>query len=138
MLCCGGASGARVLDFADRAELSGTVSNNGAVTLSWEKDPAVAVEVQQAADERFSSPTTRYTGPDPGTVVTGLPEGMHWFRIRAAGSDTWSPPLPVTVAFFPRWKLFLLLGTGGVVVLATIATIVAGHFRTTRAGKAAS
>lgn len=117
--------------------MAGT-SDNGTVTLSWEKDPAIAVELQQADDESFSAPQTRYTGTDPGTVVSGLPEGTHWFRVRAADAEPWSAPLPVTVAFIPRGKLFLLLGIGGVVVVATIAMIVAGHFNTRRGGRSNS
>lgn len=67
-------------------------------------------------------------------MITGLAEGPHFFRIRETPDGDWSEPLAVRVKFFPRGKLFLILGIGAVVVLATIGTIVAGHFSSKREG----
>lgn len=103
--------------------------------MGWQKDPARTVEVQQADDTAFSNPRTLYHGPETGTVVSGLAEGTHWFRIRLDGVPAWSAPLKVEVEFFPRKHLFLLLGVGGVVVVATLAMIIIGHFKTTRGGR---
>ena len=41
------------------------------------------------------------------------------------------------VKFFPRWKLWLILSIGAVVVLATIITIVVGHISTKHEEEAA-
>ncbi len=128
--------GAGTIDFRERGKLESTVSDNGAVTLGWEKAEAVEVELQQADTADFARALTCYTGPDAGSVVTGLPEGSHYFRLRETGTAEWSPPLEVTVAFFPRPRLFVLLGLGGIVVAATIGTVIAGHFTTRREGDA--
>jgi len=123
------------VDFLDRDAITSSVSDNGAVTLGWQKDAASTVEVQQADDTAFSNPRTIYHGPETGTVVTGLAEGAHWFRIRLEGMPSWSPPLKVEVEFFPRKYLSLLLGVGGVVVVATLVMIIIGHFKTIRGGR---
>lgn len=121
---------AETVDFTDRADLEEAVSDNGTVTLSWEKPESLEVELQQSDSEDFSKATTRYQGTDPASVITGLPEGTHYFRIADATTSEWSAPLAMKVEFFPRWKLWLILTIGAGVVLATIGTIVAGHFTT--------
>lgn len=117
------------MDFKDRAALEESVSDNGTVTLRWEKAPAAAIELQQSSDEDFGDPVTRYQGTDPGSVITGLPEGVHYFRIRETASGEWSQALAMRVEFFPRAKLWAILSLGAAVVLATIATILAGHLK---------
>ncbi|MCB1233715.1 MAG: hypothetical protein KDM91_01430 [Verrucomicrobiae bacterium] len=122
--------GADGIDFANRAAVESRVSDDGAATLSWGEVTGAGVELQQAADADFTAPVTRYRGTDPGTVLTGLAEGTHYFRLREAGSPEWSPPLAVRVAFVPRRRLFAMLAIGFVVAAATVGAIVAGHLRT--------
>lgn len=107
-----------------------SVSDNGTVDIAWEKADEVEVTLEQASSEDFEEALVRYVGLDEGSVITGLPEGVHYFRVRGTGEKEWSKPLVVTVEFFDRGKLFLILGIGAVVVLATIGTIVSGHFNT--------
>ena len=120
------------MDFTGRADLEAAVSDNGTVTLSWEKPETLEVELQQSPTPDFTEVTTRYRGTDPASVITGLPEGVHYFRIADTGTSEWSAPVAMRVEFFPRWKLWLILSSGAAVVLATIFTIVACHFRTSR------
>lgn len=128
-LYCGTAGEVGGADFLNRSELEGGVSDNGAVTLSWAGE-GTQFELEQGSRKDFIEPLTRYRGPDLGSVITGLAEGTHYFRIRNSPSGEWSRPLAVEVKFFPKFKLFLILGIGGVVVISTIGTIVLGHFRT--------
>lgn len=123
--------GARGADFSNRSDIESAPSDNGTIALKWDHPPGAAVELQHAGDASFSDPTTRYQGADAGSVVTGLPEGSHFFRIREK-DGAWSQALEVKVEFFPPQKLFLLLGVGGVVVVATIVTIVLGALNTRR------
>jgi hypothetical protein len=120
------------LDFKDRKKTESSVSDNGTIVLSWEKPDTTEVEIQQSSDQSFGEAITRYKGMDSGSVITGLPEGTHYFRISEQPDGEWSKPLEVKVVFFPRSQLFLILGIGGFVVLATIGTIVIGHFNTKR------
>ncbi len=118
------------MDFTDRAGLEDSVSDNGTVTLSWKKPEALEIELQQSDSEDFTESTIRYKGTDAASVLTGLPEGTHYFRIADAGTSEWSAPLAMKVEFFPRWKLWLILSIGACVVLATMGIIVVGHFTT--------
>lgn len=118
------------IDFADRESYADSPSSDGSVSLSWEKDESLSIVVEQAADAAFTDPKVRYEGTDTGTVLTGLPEGMHYFRIRSSGESEWSEPLEMKVEFFERRKLALLLGIGGVVVIATIGSVIVGFLRT--------
>lgn len=88
------------------------------------------IELQQSSDSAFTSASVRYFGRDTGSVLTGLAEGSHFFRIRAVESQEWSQPIEIRVEFLAQSRLYLLLGLGGVVVIATISTIIAGHFMT--------
>lgn len=119
------------LDFEARESIESSPSDNGTVELAWEKDPSAIVVLEQADDAGFSAPLERYRGKDAGSVITGLAEGEHFFRIRYAdGEDAgWSQPLRVQVEFYPRSKLFVLLGIGAVVVFLTISTIIYGAIR---------
>ena len=117
------------IDFANREAVEESVSDNGAVTLAWEGGSGEAVVLQQAADPGFSQPVIRYEGADSGSVVTGLPEGVHYFRIGLVGSQEWSEPIRVEVKFFERTTLAILLTIGGVVVIATVGAIVTGAVR---------
>lgn len=118
------------MDFLEREILESNVSDNGTVTLSWGNPESHDIEIQQSSSSGFEEFSTRYRGSDPASVITGLPEGIHYFRIAIEGTSEWSAPLAVEVRFFPRWKLWLILSIGALVVLATIGTIIAGHFTT--------
>lgn len=129
-LFCGNPLEAEIVDFTDRAELEAAISDNGTVTLSWKKPDTLEIELQQSTTKDFAEISTRYRGTDSASVLTGLPEGTHYFRIADASTSEWSAPLAMKVEFFPRWKLWLILSIGAGVVLATIGAIVAGHFST--------
>jgi len=139
VLSCGACWGADEIDFSNRDSFAGTPSADGAITLTWEVAAVREVEVQQSGAVDFSDAVQRYQGGDAGTVLTGLAEGSHYFRIRELGTSdgSWSAPLEVTVEFFPRGRLFVFLGLGGVVVLATVGSIVGGYFQMRRREKAA-
>jgi len=114
--------------------LEKTVSDNGTVTLTWEKSEGAEIELQQASESDFGDASTRYQGTDPGSVITGLAEGVHYFRIRETSSEDWSQALEIRVEFFPQAKLWVLLSLGAAVVLATTATIMTGYFKTRKEG----
>ena len=107
-------------------------STEGVVDLSWETENAVRFELEEAGPDEPKAFALRYAGPDASTVRTGLSEGVHHFRVRAFDADgdpgPWSEELAVEVAYMPQGKVRLLLLLGGVVVIATISTILHGHF----------
>lgn len=93
------------------------------------------VELQHDSTAGFTDPVLRYAGADAGSVVTGLPDGAHYFRIRAVDADgragPWSEPFEVSIAYMQREKVVRLLAIGGFIVLATVGAILVGQFRRT-------
>ena len=114
-------------------------TNEGVVNLLWEGPEEATFELQQSPSPEFpeAKTRTRYQGPDPGSVVSGLPDGSHHFRVRAITADgtpgEWSAPLEVRVEFMATmWVVTLLIG-GAAIFLATITVIITGHLRTRQA-----
>lgn len=115
-------------------EGTAVTTEDGTVTLAWgELALMTRVELQQSDSADFAEKTIRFIGRDTGSVITGLPEGTHYFRLRALNNlgegSAWSDPLEVQVTFMDRGKLFSLLGLGGVVVLLTVGAIVSGFLK---------
>jgi len=120
------------LEFAELPESREFNTEDGVVSLSWTPLPAPwAVELQQGSEAGFGEPVRRYQGRDSGSVLTGLPEGHHAFRIRAVHPEgeigAWTEPVKVQVAFMDRGRLYWFLGLGGIVVLATAGSILVGY-----------
>ncbi len=115
-----------------------TVVSEGVINLAWEvsgdRQPAL-FELQESSAAAFSEAETRlrYRGPDRGSVVSGMREGSHYFRVRAVEADGtvggWSEPVHVEARYISREKVVWLLSLGGVVFVATLTTLIAGHLR---------
>ncbi len=99
------------------------------MTLQWSNPDKVMVVLEQSENEAFEPFVVRYEGFDGSSVLSGLAEGSHHFRIGPAEASDRSRPLAVEVKFFPRDQLAWLLGIGGLVVTLTITTIIAGAVR---------
>lgn len=123
--------GANEIDFTDRVGLEESVSDDGAVTLSWDKEPSATIILQRDRSAAFTDPLLLYQGTDAGSVVTGLEEGEHFFRIGFAEGE-FSEPLRIRVEFVSRVQLTILLSLGAIVVLATVLAIVLGYLGTRR------
>jgi len=130
--------GTAAIDFTNREELEDEISADGAVSLGWKGEAGKPVALEQGDAGTFENAVIRYQGLDSGAVLTGLPEGIHYFRVGTAGTGEWSPPLSIEVKFIDRSTLFLLLGVGGLVACMTIGAIISGHFRIKRKESAES
>lgn len=123
--------------FTSPAE-SETVVTEGVINLAWEAtgDQESAVfELQESSAAAFPEEKSRirYRGPDRGSVVSGMAEGGHHFRVRAVKADgtasEWSAPVHVEARYIPKEKVVWLLSMGGLVFVATLTALFAGHFR---------
>ncbi len=117
----------------------------GFFTLSWTMpEGTLAIieaefELQSAAGPSFASAETIYVGSHLATTVSGQPDGVTYYRVRArpigaVAWGAWSTAYEVRVQHHPLHRAFLFLGIGSVVFLATFALILAGY----RADRAAS
>src|SRR5690606_41296999 len=67
---------------AFRGQVSLT-TNDGHVRLLWVSvAPDAVYEVQQSATAGFEAPITIYVGPDLATFVSGLNDGIYYYRLQ--------------------------------------------------------
>ncbi|MDX1679091.1 MAG: hypothetical protein R3242_00035 [Akkermansiaceae bacterium] len=106
-------------------------SREGVIDLRWttkHNGPFLLQATQPSSPDTFER---RYEGMDQSSVVTGLAEGTHRFRVRIQDVDgepgPWSEVLVAEVKYMPRSQIRLLLILGGLVVLITVSAIAHGH-----------
>jgi hypothetical protein len=100
-------------------------------------------ELEQATSPEFSDPLLRYAGTDQASVITGLAEGVYYYRVRAVDTKqgvagAWSPVVAFRVEYMPMSTVWLLVGAGLIVFLATLSAILAGHAKAAREAPADS
>ena len=93
--------------------------------------------LEQAGNEAFTTPLTRYKGPDLGSVLTGFAEGNYFFRIRAINPESgvagpWSETISFKVHYMPMGRVWLFLIAGATVFILTFGAILRGHGRAKR------
>lgn len=102
----------------------------GFFRLSWESaDGDPVVELQQADNPAFADASFRYRGPDRASVISGMPDGSWYYRVRTVadgGTSPWSDAVMVKVAHHPLSRAFLFFGLGVLVFLATVLLIIRG------------
>ena len=101
----------------------------------WRPGEGIEFVLQQAVDGGFADAQVRYQGPDTASFVSGLSEGGHLFRVRSRTEEAdgrWSAVQRVEVEYVSHRQVFLLMGMGAVVFLATVTAITMGHRRSVR------
>lgn len=108
----------------------------GHLLVQWEYPPSaaeIAFELQQDVDPRFPQPVSRRVGTDTASVLSGLPQGDVYVRVRAVGErgekGPWSRPLQVDVSYPPAAWLGILMSLGIVLFASTVLLIWRGHRR---------
>ncbi len=123
----------RFVDGAGEALVGSVRSEDGVIHLRWSREGADGdFLLEQSPSAGFAEPAIRYAGPDGETVLTGLPEGDHYFRVRVSGAPEWSEPLLVEVRYISEGRLFALLSLGFAVAALTVAAILTGHAKSLR------
>lgn len=101
-------------------------TNDGHVRLNWvATTPDAVYEVQQSMNSNFENPLTIYEGADLATFVSGLTDGVYYYRLRA-DKGSWSDTLTLTVKHYSLQLAFALAGLGAVVFLSTVVVILKG------------
>lgn len=115
-----------------------TEATAGYYRLTWSGDSArePVYTVQEAPSAEFHSTRTVYRGRNGATVLSGLPDGERYYRVRARYGDgevtPWSEPVRVRVDHHPLSRAWTFFGVGAVVFLSTLGLIVAGGVRERR------
>lgn len=104
-------------------------SRDGYTALQWNAGDHSTFELQQSSDPDFSNTTTIYKGPDRASFISGLNDGIYYFRIRGL-SGSWSDTLCLSVNHQSLSLALFLAGIGMVVFLVTVWVVVTGSLRT--------
>lgn len=110
-------------------------SDTGHFTLTWmaaEDAAGYAFVVEQAREADFSDAQILYEGESTAATMSGLLDGVYYYRARLSDSSTWSDPIAVVVQHHSLMQAFIFLGMGAIVFLATGIMIIAGHIKQRR------
>jgi len=110
------------------------LADEGKSLLRWElpqsEGASLTFQVEQSDGSNFSNARMRYEGPDQATYISGLPEGMHRYRVRAVSDEEtgpWSDSMEIKVEFVSQNLVITLFLLGTIVFVATVWAIWKGH-----------
>jgi hypothetical protein len=109
------------------------IATAGFFRLHWSTDKSGPVELQQANNPSFARPTLRYRGPDRASVISGMPNGKWYYRVRTVDNQDagpWSKTVMVTVAHHPLSRAFMFFVLGVIVFISTVVLILHGTRQT--------
>lgn len=100
-------------------------SEDGYIQLSWNNAGERSVELQQARQPSFAEATTLYQGKNRSIMLSGLPNGTYFFRIRAS-TDMWSDTVTLQVSHYPIAQALILFVLGVLVFLSAAWVVIRG------------
>lgn len=111
-------------------------TDSGHTRLNWSlsniqlENSSIEFELQKSNSSSFESPIIIYKGPDTASFVSGLPNGIHYYRVRSIDSNqntsAWSDPVEITVQHHSLQLAFALFAVGLIVFAATVFVVVKG------------
>lgn len=101
----------------------------GYYKLDWSGTKGGDFEVQKALSDTFQNAEIVYNGTDQTLFLSGLPNGISYFRVRR-NEGIWSPPLVVTVQHHDLIRTFYFLIAGLIVFILTALVVWRGHTQT--------
>lgn len=127
-------------------EVTATGRTDGHATLTWtpagDEADGLEFELQGARTPDFSSPERCYLGPDRASFRSGLPAGLHHFRVRqrpageAAGEtgpwSPWSAAATVEIRPYPLRTAWTLFAVGALLVASILGFLVVANLRLRR------
>ncbi len=116
-------------------------TQSGQIKLEWnlsgeiQNEDSLQFELQEAQSKEFANPKTLYTGPNYASYLSGLPNGIYYYRVRIVNdagnaASPWSEVVSATVEHYSKGLTYSLLSVGGVVFLLTIGVVVHGTIKT--------
>lgn len=108
-----------------RVENDTLKNNNGYFQLKWEAAEDTTVILQQAQNPEFADPKVLYQGLDKATFISGLTDGIYYYRIKEVNGD-WSSTYHVVVEHQSLQLAYTLFGIGALVFLLTVGVIYKG------------
>ncbi|PTN12866.1 hypothetical protein C8R11_102142 [Nitrosomonas aestuarii] len=100
-------------------------SDAGYVLLNWNNQKRIPVELQQGSKHTFEQATTLYRGSNSSLMLSGLPNGTYYYRIRSQ-TGTWSDKITLNVTHHSLIKAWLLFVIGAFVFFSIVWVIIRG------------
>jgi len=101
------------------------LSTAGYFQLSWQDDTGQSFQLQQAPHPTFEDAVTLYDGSDRATVISGLPNGDYFYRVRS-DDGLWSDTLKVSVKHHSLAKALGFFGLGAVMFIVMVVLLING------------
>lgn len=100
-------------------------SDDGYILLSWNNTSQISVELQQASQPTFEHANTLYRGRNSSVMLSGLPDGTYYYRIRTSASE-WSDQVTLRVSHYPVTQALLLFVLGALIFLSIAWVVIRG------------
>lgn len=123
----------RAITFKDKSgkEINSDKTKNGFYKLIWlikKDDKNREFELQFSNQKDFEKSKTIYRGPNEAEFISGLKEGVYYYRVRdVKNKSEWSRPLKLTVEYDSLEKAWGLFTTGAVVFIAIVLFVIIGN-----------
>ncbi len=110
-------------------------SSSGNLKILWKvdkkkiKSDKIKYELQQSSDEHFSAAKKIYEGADRATYISGLRNGIYYYRVRAfidGQFGDWSKPASLKVKHHSLKLALILFFVGAMVFTATAWLVIRG------------
>ncbi len=122
ILCCPILSFPNDVKFIQEEEITLT---SGHVRLDWVSEEGERFTLEQATSGNFQDARVIYEGPDKASFISGLKNGVYYFRIKSDGGD-WSDQVKAVVEYQSLSLAFSLFTVGAVVFIFTTLVIIRG------------
>lgn len=107
-------------------------TDSGFIKIEWElrekkKPEGYIFIIEKSKGPDFKDAEVLYKGPDMASYVSGLPNGVFYYRVKTVKEgveSVWSEPLIVHVKHHSLKTAFLLSGIGAVVFLVTAGMVI--------------
>lgn len=104
------------------------LSNAGYFQLRWSDETSRSFRLQQSSSADFNQTVTLYQGPDKATVISGLPNGMYFYRV-ANDQQQWSNSIIVTVKHHSLAKALSFFAVGAIMFIVMVTLLIRGTKR---------
>lgn len=98
----------------------------GYFKLSWESNHVSSYEVQEASSSSFKAPKLIYQGGDTSVVISGLADGVYYYRMRSDYGN-WGEAIRVEVKHHSLKKAFTFFSIGALILCMLIWVLIRGH-----------
>ena len=104
------------------------LSTAGYFQLSWQDESGLSYQLQQASYPDFRDAVTLYQGPDQATVISGLPDGDYFYRVRNE-DESWSKAFKISVKHHSLAKALGFFSLGAAMFIVMIVLLIKGARR---------